>query len=312
MKILNLCLLFFLSTNLLKAQPALWDTLNFENTLHSSRLYLDSTQSSGIWQIGKPQKTLFDSAYSGDFALLTDTFLNYSSSSSDTFYLGFSIYGNGTSIEFKHRYDLDSLHAFGNIELSADSGQTWQLLHDSINRFYLWSQQNNNIGSYGTEVYNLYTKHDLTGSKNGFTGNSAGWITSYINFPCYAIKRPWEVYLRFNFSADSMALAGEGWMIDDIIINSFGGECSGLSENASVPVIELYPNPNRGEELRLSKAWGQNVKFKVYSLTGQLAQEGGIEAFQHSIPLKELQSGFYSLHFYEGEQLLAVAKFQKQ
>tara|TARA_R110002050_G_scaffold917_3_gene6566 strand:+ start:11828 stop:12766 length:939 start_codon:yes stop_codon:yes gene_type:complete len=312
MKSLTLCLLFFLSANFLKAQPAIWDTLNFENNLHESRLYFDSTQSSGIWQIGKPQKTLFDSAYSGELALLTDTLLNYSSSSSDTFYLGFSIYGNGTSIEFKHRYDMDSLHAFGNIELSADSGQTWKLLHDSINPFYLWSQQNNNMGYYGTEVYNLYTKHDLSGDKNGFTGKSTGWVTTMIMFPCYAIKRPWEVYLRFNFSADSMALASEGWIIDDILINSFGGECSNLGENKVVPIIEIYPNPNQGNELKLGKIWEQEIKFKLYNLTGQLAQDGIIQAYQNSIPLRGLQNGFYSLRFYEGEQLLGVAKLQKQ
>lgn len=312
MKISNLILLFFFTANCIKAQTAVWDTLSFENNLHLSRLYFDSTQSSGIWQIGKPQKTLFNSAYNSDFALLTDTLLNYIPSSSDTFYLGFSIYGNGTSIEFKHRYDLDSLHAFGNIELSADSGQTWRLLHDSINPFYLWSQQNNNIGSYGTEVNNLYTKHDLLGNKNGFTGKSAGWINTMIMFPCYAIKKPWELYLRFNFSADSLALAGEGWMIDDIIINSFGGECSDLKENATIPIINVYPNPNRGEELRLSKAWEENVKFKLYNLRGQLAQEGSIAAFQHSIPLKKMQSGFYSLQFFKEEQLIGITKFKKQ
>ena len=312
MKVWNFCLLFLLSQSVVIGQAAIWDTLNFENNLHSSRLYFDSTQSSGIWQIGKPQKTLFNSAYSGDFALITDTLLNYSASSSDTFYLGFSIYGNGTSLEFKHRYDLDSLHAFGNIELSIDSGQTWKLLHDSINPFYLWSQQNYNIGSYGTEVYNLYTKHDLIGNNNGFTGKSAGWINTMIMFPCYAIKRPWEVYLRFNFSADSVALAREGWMIDDIIINSFGGECSDLRENAIVPIIDIYPNPSQNEIVQLSKAWDQKVKFNIYNLTGQLAQDGIIEAHQYSIPLKKLQSGFYNLHFYDGEQLLGVAKFQKQ
>jgi hypothetical protein len=64
--------------------------------------------------------------------------------------------------------------------------------------------------------------------------------------------------------------------------------------------------------VQLSKAWDQKVKFKIYNLTGQLAQDGIIEAYQYSIPLKKLQSGFYNLHFYDGDQLLGVAKFQKQ
>ena len=88
---------------------------------------------------------IFYSAYSGKFALNTDTILNYSANSSDTFSLGFEIYGAFTTIEFKHRYDLDSLHAYGNIEISADSGISWHLLHDTIVAINLLHQISNNF-----------------------------------------------------------------------------------------------------------------------------------------------------------------------
>jgi hypothetical protein len=162
---------------------------------------------------------IFDSAYSGKFALITDTILNYSANSSDTFSLGFEIYGAITTIEFKHRDDLDSLHACGNIEISADSGISWPLLNDTIDSFGFLYQITNFHGPYGTVLSNFYTQHKPNSGYNGFTGHSKGWETSIIEFPCFAIKRPWEVYLRFNFFADSVALPGEGWMIDDIIIN---------------------------------------------------------------------------------------------
>ena len=296
--------------NGVKAQSPLFDTLSFESTLHQNRIYFDSTQSSRIWQIGNPQKVIFDSAYSGNFALITDTFFNYSANSSDTLSLGFEIYGAITTIEFKHRYDLDSLHAYGNIEISADSGISWHLLHDTIDVNNILPQISNNLGPYGIILTNFYIKHNPTNDRNGFTGQSKNWETSIIEFPCFAIKRPWEVYLRFNFFADSLAMPGEGWMIDDIIISSFGG-CSRLNENDEVPTIDIYPNPNYGQNIRLSTAWDMHVSYKLYDLNGQLIKLGTLAAFEKSIFLKNIKSGFYSLHFYDNQNPLGTAKFRQ-
>jgi hypothetical protein len=126
---------------------------------------------------------IFDSAYSGKFALITDTILNYSANSSDTFSLGFEIYGAITTIEFKHRDDLDSLHACGNIEISADSGISWHLLKDTINAINLLHQISNNFVSYGTNLTNFCIKHNPTNDRNGFTGQFKTGKQVVLNFP---------------------------------------------------------------------------------------------------------------------------------
>jgi hypothetical protein len=126
---------------------------------------------------------IFDSAYSGKFALITDTIFNYSANSSDTFSLGFEIYGAITTIEFKHRYDLDSLHACGNIEISADSGISWPLLNDTINAINLLHQISSNFVSYGTNLTNFYIKHNPINDRNGFTGQSKTGKQVVLNFP---------------------------------------------------------------------------------------------------------------------------------
>ncbi len=308
MKSYLLCLVLASFSQILLAQRSVFDTLSFENTSHQNRLYFDSTQSNRIWQIGNPKKVLFNSASSGDFAIITDTTLNYSPNTNDLFGFGFEIFGSITTIEFKHRYDLDSLHAFGNIEISVDSGNTWHLLHDTINSFYFLNQVSNNLGSYGTDLFNFYARRDTsTLSNNGFTGTSNGWVTSQIQFPCYAIKRPWEIYLRFNFIADSMAVPAEGWMIDDIIISSFG-ECSSLINDPLKKKIEVFPNPSFAEELRISEAWDQMVNYRIYSATGQLVQTGQLSAFEQKIALKFSEAGLYRIFFNVDEQLMGSAQ----
>jgi hypothetical protein len=190
MKDWKLCLLFFIYVNEEKAQSPQFDTLWFESTPRQKRIYFDSTQRSEIWQIGEAQKLIFDSAYSRKFALITDTILNYSANSCDTFSLGFEKYGAITTIEFKHRYDLDSLHVCGNIDISADSGISWHLLHDTINAINLLHQISNSFVPDATNLTNFYIKHNPTHDRNGFTGQSKNWETSSIEFPCLAIKRP--------------------------------------------------------------------------------------------------------------------------
>jgi len=292
-------------------QTSLYDTLNFENNSHQGRIYFDSTQSSGIWQIGRPQKALFDSAYSGNFAMITDTAQNYSASSSDTFSFGFEIYGSITTVEFKHRFDFDSLHAYGNIEISADSGVSWHLLHDTINSFNFLNQVSNNLGSYGTDLNNFYSMNDTTTNGiNGFTGKSSGWVNSQIQFPCYAIKRPWEVYLRFNFIADSVAIPAEGWMIDDIMIYSYGG-CGNLAESELTRKVDIFPNPSFGNEIKVSEPWEQTILYKVYSAAGQLVQSGNLPPFSQTIPLKFNEAGLYSFYFYSKQQPMGSALLQK-
>ncbi len=79
-----------------------------------------SSDSNNIWQLGKPNKVFFDSAYSGTNAIITDTINSYSVTnhsyfdikipSNSWFQLGNRI------ISFKHKFDTDSLKDGGYIE----------------------------------------------------------------------------------------------------------------------------------------------------------------------------------------------------
>jgi hypothetical protein len=102
-------------------------------------------------------------------------------------------------------------------------------------------------------------------------------------------------------------MPGEGWVIDDINISGYGE----LNENDETPTIDIYTNPNYGENVRLGTAWDMDVSDKLYGVNGQLSKLGTLAAFEKTIFLQNIQSGFYSLHFYDNQNPLGTAKFRQ-
>ena len=238
------------------------DTVNFE--IPPAHVHIDSA-GNNIWQIGKPGKNVFDSAYSAPRAIVTDTLLSYPINNTSSFTLDFELYGGQPFIEFKHRFDSDTLSDGGFIEISSDSGQTWLLLTDTTSL----DHSNGAFLPYGLETFGFYGVQDsIANGRIGFSGSSSDWVTSTILFPCYAIKKPFELMLRFTFISDSVSNPNDGWMIDNIVIQNQGG-CSSIDEN-QLSQIEVYPNPfstrsriDLGESNFLQKAkmnWRRKTK----------------------------------------------------
>lgn len=242
------------------------DTVNFE--IPSVKIDIDSSNVNNIWQIGKPSKTVFDSAFSIPKAIVTDTANPYPVNNISRFTYGFEIAGLGPNIEFKHRYNTDSLHDGGFIEISKDSGSTWKLLNDTTDLFSYY-------GAYGITTSGLYSSTDsLSGGHIGFSGNSGGWITSRIIFPCYALKNPFMFMLRFTFISDSIDNSKDGWMIDNIAIYNNSDDCSGLNENI-LSKFKCYPNPF-SSKVHIELRPGISLKkgsFKIYDIQGRQVKE---------------------------------------
>jgi hypothetical protein len=102
-------------------------------------------------------------------------------------------------------------------------------------------------------------------------------------------------------------MPGEGWVIDDINISGYGE----LNKNDKIPTIDISPNPNYGENVRLGTAWDMDVSDKLYGMNGQLIKLRTLAAFMKTIFLKHIQSRFYSLHFYDNQNPLGTAQFRQ-
>lgn len=104
-----------------------WDTIGFEENYEYIKI---DTSSSNIWQIGFPNKTYLDSSYSGENAIVTDISNSYASDNHSYFdlYVGDFNYSDyypwDIFIEFKHKFDTDTLKDGGYITVSYDNGNT--------------------------------------------------------------------------------------------------------------------------------------------------------------------------------------------
>jgi hypothetical protein len=179
-----------------------------------------------IWQIGGPYKTFFNAPYTPPNVIVTDTINDYPINNLSTFELDIdssllSAYWYNIFIDFRHKYDCDSLQDGGYITISWDGGFTWMNIIDDTNAPF-WFTPHLDNGGYGN--YNLYnTSSMLYNGQHGFTGYSGTWIHSSMAWYNPSSKKknkaftfPDTVKLRFNFISDSIQNHREGWMIDQI------------------------------------------------------------------------------------------------
>ncbi len=284
------------------------DTLVFNKP--DTVIFIDTANPSNIWQIGMPSKAIFDSAFAGNRAMVTDTINVYPINNKSSFTLGFELFGGGPSITFKHRFNTDSLFDGGYVEASADSGKTWLLLIDTTGQM---SAGNTTFfgtsNPYGISTSGFYSTADsLTNSNVGFSGNSSGWKTSSILFPCFAIKKPFEYYLRFTFVSDSVQNSKDGWMIDEIIVDN-SGACSNLTEQNILKAV-IFPNPsNTYATITLPNGkYVHNGVLSIYNTIGGLIFKTPFIGDKLKFNLSDLPKGMHQILISENEQVIAQAK----
>lgn len=217
-----------------------FDSVSFETP--TSKIIID-TLGDNIWQIGTPTKVFFNSPHNGIKAILTDTVNSYPLNDTSSFvYVIRNPYTVTcfTSMDFWHKYDMDSLTDIGIIEASYDGGNSWVLANDTIvnSSIFWWDYDFHN--SNGN-----FAKHPLT-----TTGKSDGWILSRFNWQWWlpvksdTINYPVDsLMIKFTFISDSIETNREGWIIDDILTES--GDWQRCSDIKEIPnnILRIYPNP---------------------------------------------------------------------
>lgn len=240
------------------------DSCSFELTCIN--LKIDTSNIHNIWQIGRPQKPYFDSAYGGPIAILTDTVNSYQISDSSTFIIRVP-YDLVILVSFKHKFQSDTLTDGGYVDASYDNGSSWFNVSSNPN---LWNVPIGDFfGDFNKE--NLYSDNDdLINGEPGFSGFSNGWITTKMEWIFQhplRLSSPLDSFsLRFHFISDTIQTNKDGWLIDDIVIYkvNLGG---GVSENDNHKNIDVSPNPSNGKFSVKSSEKMEVVE--IYNLIGE-------------------------------------------
>ncbi|MBK8499646.1 MAG: T9SS type A sorting domain-containing protein [Flavobacteriales bacterium] len=184
--------------------------------------YAIDTDAGNLWQVGPPQKTHFLAAYSLPNVIVTDTMNAYPTSNHSSFTIAapqdpFS-WSPVFFVSFYQKIDTDSLQDGGYIEVSWDNGGTW------ANIFEDWMMPVN-IEYYDGGWIPMQAD-TLSNGQIGFSGvsNANGsdpeWSFTSICWTNMGLTEVDTFMLRFNFISDTLAEARDGWMIDNIEIQS--------------------------------------------------------------------------------------------
>ncbi len=302
-------LLFLLICTLtIQAQPGYYFH-RFEPPLDNYRSWftLDTTHHNNSWQIGKPQKIKFDSAYSVPNAMVTDTINTYPINDTSIFYLKVVTLDRNLNNEMARvigmRYKLykDSGET-ATIEILADSGRQWidvikeaktydidiSYSYDSISGAYMYSK------SYikptdNTEWTMLFIDLNrwMTYSNDLFPNKIPNYYPYSVNFD--------TTWLRFTFISDSIETNKAGWLIDDIGIQPTTVSVKHIMQKNKL--ISLYPNPTHNHiYIKRHSNHTKNESVTIYNLYGQKV------LYRNQIPLSgyipiSLPSGLYTVKY---------------
>lgn len=222
--------------------------------------------------------------------------------------------GSQPVLRFYHSYESPSGVVGGLVQISTDGGTIWEDAGDLMFR----------NGYPGPLEYFAFTIPNL----NAFSGNSNGYIPTYVDLSSYAGQ---EIKIRFRYGSDDNggtgALLGLGWFIDDFemmdLVNYNGEACitsiegdeactlapewgtlvesngvTDVEDPEQKTVLAVYPNPaNDFINVALTTESAEDITLELLSLDGKLIRQ---KAFRTNgdyqlIPIRveDLASGFY-------------------
>ncbi len=252
------------------------------NTLYTE---LD-TSSSNIWQIGEPQKIIFDEAFSPPNVLLTDTINFIPNNNTSTFqYTVKPMYWGGVlAIQWNQKIDMDFEKDGGLIEFSNDGGVTWQ---NVFNNPYVYN-------FYGFDLDNASTLPD---GQQVLTGLDNEWKNIWL---CYDIS--WLDYndsllVKHSIICDSIDNNNEGWMIDNLIVSVT--IIHTVSETEQQEYLNVSPNPTTNRiNIQAQKTSDYHIieKMELFNSNGILLDSWDFIPTKFFIDVGHYPNGIYYLN----------------
>lgn len=253
-----------------------WGNYKDYKTLNSA-LFIDTVDyKRNQWQIGRPNKRVFDSAFTYPNAIVTDTSAPCLPNDTSVFVLKIASSGFPNEYElywfsFVYQLDIDT-GDIAMLEVSIDSGKAWINVLKDTNNYFDWTRP----GAIKPDLATSTTKWD-----------------SAVIVP-HVLPTPYNdtLLLRFTLITGSDTTARDGWMIDHIATQY---PTEGVAD-ISRPLFQLYPNP-ASSDVRLSFAQGlsRNCILSVIDGLGRQVFVQGLNkgSTDYSLSVRGWTKGLY-------------------
>lgn len=255
--------------------------LYFDNGDNLDHLIIDTLNyPDNLWQIGRPQKPVFNEAQTLPNVIITDTINSYPVNNSSAFIIkDVASLGMIEGIENLTGYyyvQSDTLNDYGKIEFSPDKGITWyDLIADTVYR----------------------TNWKWFSSEPALTGNSGGW--KYFDIVMFDIATVFDLHIgdtvlyKFSFTSDNISENLDGLMFDNLCFEEF---VEGISEIRFNPVeTSIYPNPSSGNfTIKFKNPHDDPFQLNVYNAKSKLMfSREGVKGTTVAFGKENLPSGIY-------------------
>jgi hypothetical protein len=287
MKKTILLMLFSFSALIGFCQP--WWDITFDDPAYLNKVILQP-ETSGInsWQIGPPQKTVFNTSYSLVNVIVTDTANAYPVNNTSSFIIT-HLAGDGWHFAYPkiditgwYYVNSDSLTDYGFIEFSLDHGTTWL--------------------SVDSAQYNGCCTWGAIQDKPVLTGNSYDWKPfSYCICPPSTMEYEDTVLYRFSFVSDGIDTQKDGLMFDNL---HFEDWAEGIPDPENSSGIKIYPNPVSDYCFLELKEITNSCNIEIVDTRGRVMIS--IHGYHNeSIDLRHLPAGIYSARVTDGKAFSA-------
>ncbi len=244
------------------------------------------SDTSNIWQIGKPQKTIFHSAATQPNALVTDTVNFYPINDTSSFHyrLISPIWGWGIfALQWMQKIDYDHDRDGGMIEYSIDNGTTWT---NVFNDPYVYN-------FYGFDTLNVDT---MGGSNYGFSGTDTTWRNIWLCYDMSFLSMFDTIDFRFTSISDSINTNKEGWMIDNMMAQITFVHT--VKSEKMDDYIKIFPTPTSGTIfIEAEKQNGFHIIewMELTDIQGRVVKKYGVSPTKFNIDISDLPDGNYYL-----------------
>lgn len=241
---------------------------------------------SNIWQVGSPQKTIFHSASTQPNALVTDTmnFYPVNDTSSFTYSLINTTFGFGIfALQWMQKIDYDHDRDGGMIEYTTDNGATWV---NVFNDPYVYN-------FYGFDTLNVDT---MGGNNYGFSGTDTTWRNVWLCFDMSFLTLFDTIHFKFTSISDSVDTHKEGWMIDNMF-SQLTFVHTVKSEKMD-DYLKIFPTPTNGIiYIEAEKQNGFHIIewMELTDVQGRVVKKYGVSPTKFNIDISDLPDGNYFL-----------------